>query len=407
MKLRKLFALALSLMLLAALALPVCADEEGGSGSESGGSSEGTQTTCSHSFDTTVTTSPTCTAPGSIKKICSKCGAEVTDTIAAKGHSWDSSKVTTAATCTTEGVVEYACACGEKKTEKIAKTNHTYDNVCDTDCNLCGATREVSHKASTTWSKKSSAHWHVCTLCGKEIDVGKHYPGPAATEEKDQICLTCGYVMTPKLAHTHKYATTLVGDETGHWYPCSSCDYQNDVQEHTYDGPCDADCNGCGYIRDAAHSYDGLQHDATDHWAECSVCGEAGQREPHIFDGDTCTVCGASSTEEAATDAGHSHEPAKEWSHDENTHWHECECGMIFDEALHTWDQGQENGDGILTYTCAECRAEKTGDEAQTESESGFPWPLVLGVAAVVCAGAAAVVLISLTKKKKPGKFAK
>ena len=72
--------------------------------------------------------------------------------------------------------------CGEKA--DIA--NHVYDNDCDTDCNVCGATREITHKTGE-WLNDEEYHWHFCSECEEEVDKAAH--------EYDETgkCKACGY----------------------------------------------------------------------------------------------------------------------------------------------------------------------------------------------------------------------
>ena len=98
---------------------------------------------------------------------CSICGDSYTESIPATGeHTYDNacdaecnecgyvrevgehtyeSAVTTAPTCGAEGVMTYTCSiCGDSYTESIPATGeHTYDGDYDADCNECGAIREV------------------------------------------------------------------------------------------------------------------------------------------------------------------------------------------------------------------------------------------------------------------------
>lgn len=398
--------------------------------------------TAAHSWDAgTVTTAATCSAAGVKTFTCTGCGATRTEAIAvdANVHSfsaWDagtagthsrtcsgcgkvesgshiwSVSATGPATCLEEGVNAYGCpTCGRIEYEIIPKlTTHTYDDPCDPDCNVCGAVRETEHKFNTIWSRNSREHWHACTLCGEKTDVGSHYPGPAATEEKAQICLTCGLTLTPKLNHSHNYDTTWTSDESGHWYACDGCDEQKSFAEHTYDDGCDPDCNICGYLTDTAHSYDGTWYsDETGHWGLCTICNEEGTPIPHTpgpeateEEAQVCTVCGF----EIAPAKVHEHEPGEEWLTDEESHWKVCECGEKVDESLHTWDEGTENEDTTITYVCTECQAEKT--EGEPKVDSGFPWWIViLVVLLLVCAGAAVALVLILREGKTAGKYGK
>ena len=86
--------------------------------------------------------------------------------------------------------------CESTKTESITKlTTHTYDNSCDTDCNVCGLSRTVTHDYETTWSQDKTNHWHECSICKDKKDEAAHTPGEVATATTDQTCTICGYVL--------------------------------------------------------------------------------------------------------------------------------------------------------------------------------------------------------------------
>ena len=98
-----------------------------------------------HTYESVVT-APTCVDKGYTTYTCSVCGdSYVADEVDALGHTYESA-VTTAPTCGAEGVMTYTCsACGDTYTEAIPATGeHTYDGDYDADCNVCGAIREVS-----------------------------------------------------------------------------------------------------------------------------------------------------------------------------------------------------------------------------------------------------------------------
>lgn len=249
----------------------------------------------------------------------------------------------------------------------------------------------------------------MCTVCGKKVDEGDHYPGPAATEEKDQICLTCGYLLTRKLSHVHKFETEYTSDESGHWYACKDCNEKKDFSAHTYENPCDAKCSVCGFERENAHTYgDTFQYDEEYHWVVCTLCGNEGDHILHVPGdaatedrGQICTVCG----KELAPPLNHVHQPEK-WTYDEQTHQGVCSCGMTMEEEPHTWDQGVENPDGTMTFTCTQCGAERQEGEPKA-AEGEFPWVLVIGIGALVLAIGAAAVLVAALVKKPSGKYAK
>ena len=395
----------------------------------------GVEETGPHGIATNVTTPATCQTTGVKTHNCSDCGYSYTEEIPvstthawgawqatvethsrscadcqkteSSGHIFDGGEVTVPATCMEEGVWATLCTtCEHIVYEVLPKSNtHTYDNVCDPDCNVCGATREAAHNFSTQWSKDYTGHWHACAKCGEKADAADHYPGPAATEEKAQLCLTCGYVMTAKLNHTHNFETEWTSDETGHWYACDDCEDQKEFSEHSYDDGCDPECNVCGYLTGNAHFYVGsFQSDESGHWAVCTICGDEGEVIPHAAAPDAdetqaqiCADCGY----EIAPAQVHVHEFEEDWKSDENVHWQECECGEKTEEAEHLWDDGTDNNDGMVTYACGVCQAERT-EEAP---EKGFPWGIVLIVILVACAGAIAALIYVLKPRK--GKFTK
>ena len=299
-------------------------------------------------------------------------------------HVWDVS-YTIAATCTEEGATAYGCsACGAISVEILPV---------------------AGHKFSTQWSRNASGHWHACSACGEKADFGKHYPGPAATEEKAQICLTCGITLTAQLKHTHKYESNWTSDETGHWYACSGCGEQKDFADHTYDDGCDPDCNVCGYATPTAHTYSGSWlSDETGHWDVCTICQEKSGTEPHIpgpnateTEAQTCLACGF----EIMAPLAHNHVSEGAWVTDEENHWRVCSCGEKNEEAPHLWDAGQEQEDSTILYTCQDCGSTRAEENPQAGS-SRLIW---IGVAIAVLLGAAAVILFLLVPKvNKRGK---
>ena len=322
----------------------------------------------------------------------------------ANGHTWIT--VTIPATCKEEGAKGTACGvcAAVLEAEVIPKlTTHTYDNACDTDCNVCGLVREITHKYNTAWSRNSQEHWHACSVCGNKNDVGKHYPGPAATEEKAQTCLTCGLTLTPKLNHTHKYETKWSSNDAGHWYACSGCQEEKDYAKHVFDNACDPDCNVCGYRTGAEHDFGNtMESDESGHWGTCSICGEEASPVPHTpgpeateTEAQTCTVCGF----ELAPPTVHVHEAGLNWKADNDGHWKECECGEKLEAASHNWDEGTENEDTTVTYVCADCGAERT--EGTPKEAGGFPWGIVLIVLILVAAGAGTALFFVLRKDKE------
>jgi len=381
--------------------------------------------------------SPSCTDAGTEKFGC-PCGAAKTESVPAKGHSfgpwdgdetshirvctacgkeesgahsWDSGTVVLQPTCITQGVRGYQCSgCDMVLLEEIPiSTKHTYDNDCDGSCNICGAVRDADHSYSKVYSKNSSGHWYTCRVCGEKINFQEHFPGPAATEEKAQLCLTCGYVMTARLNHVHNFQAEWVRDESGHWHACTGCEIQEDFQEHVYDDPCDPDCNLCGYQNQNPHRFEGNWcSDQDGHWDVCSLCGKESEKQPHIPDPESteseplrCSVCAF----ELAQVQQHVHMPGADWMTDEDNHWKICECGEVIDEAPHVWDAGTQTEDSAITYTCQICQFRSTEPIPQEKPKSSLWVIIFLGLLAL--AGIVAVAVLLVPSKKKQGRFLK
>ena len=75
-------------------------------------------------------------------------------------------------TCTNKGYTKNTCACGNTYNDKFVNSlGHTYSNNCDTSCNVCKATRTITHTYKTTTTKatltKNGCIVKKCTVCGK------------------------------------------------------------------------------------------------------------------------------------------------------------------------------------------------------------------------------------------------
>ena len=174
-----------------------------------------------HSYKSQVTKEATCAEEGVKTVTCEKCNSSYTDTIAKKDHEYQS-EVTQEATCQEEGVKTFTCKnCQASYTDTIEKLAHEYDHDCDADCNLCGETRLVEHIYNQYWSSDGTGHWYECIYCGEALELIPHTPGPAATEEEDQICLDCGFVLQAAGTHTHAETGDWLSDENEHWHLCS------------------------------------------------------------------------------------------------------------------------------------------------------------------------------------------
>ena len=283
--------------------------------------------TCSHKYSNSCDTS--CNLCGATRKI---------------SHSWNNGDVIKAATCTDTGSAKFTCTvCKETKTDKLDKTSHTYDHNCDTDCNVCGVTREITHVLA--WACDLTDHWMACSVCGHQQD---------------------------KSAHTMDTGVASIAE--GHGSLCTTCNLIPNIQPHAFDSNCDGDCADCGYQRPVNHFYGVTWHyDTQGHWQSCMLCGNKTEPQAHVTGQEVvtepevsapevasevvetdllCTVCGFIVTPAP----NHSHLMAGQWISDENGHRYPCYCGEESDAAAHNWDEGTiDEVAGTIIFHCTDC----------------------------------------------------
>ena len=146
-------------------------------------------------------------------------------------------------------------------------------------------------------------------------------------------------------------------DENSHWKTCAShlyCTEQLDKAAHKTvlnkvdEANHSADCE-CGYKAVAPHAWD--EGEVT----TAATCTQDGVK---TF---TCE-CGATKTEKIDR---LDHDFAKEWSSDEDYHWHKCSrCDATNDKAEHKWTEtgrteATETENGKVTYECSVCKDTK------------------------------------------------
>ena len=234
---------------------------------------------------------------------CADCGA----IMQTQAHNWNAGEITQQPNCKNNGTKTYTCTtCFATKAESIPKNGeHVYANPCDGDCNLCGATRSVSHIYATDWSFNEQGHFHSCTKCGGQKDYTAHTPGAAATDTTPQLCTVCGWVIAPAINHTHEKFGEPFYDDTHHWYACNGCNEQVDLSAHIWQNDCDHDCEACDYTRDINHDYDGRwEADRENHWLICGNCGELLDHSPHDWIDGVCGICRVSEDLQESVESG-------------------------------------------------------------------------------------------------------
>lgn len=154
--------------------------------------------------------------------------------------------------------------------------------------------------------------------------------------------------------------------------------YDGYVCPHFYDNDCDTECNHCGETRVTSHSYGDWQPGEVSCQKICTSCGDV-QTADHQWEKNensvgatckedgtdrfTCTVCGAEREETVPKTDDHSY---GDWQKvDDQLHSHQCSVCEKTEEAAHRWGAGvltqppTEDMDGVVTYTCTDCGAEK------------------------------------------------
>jgi len=266
---------------------------------------------------------------------------------------------------------------------------HTY-------CEINGHTEQVVPGKAPTCTGTGLTDGMKCSVCGETLVEQEEIPAAGHTEEvihgkaptctgtglTDGLkCSVCNEILVRQEtipAAGHDYSDEWTSNETGHWHVCSAdgCGAIDAVVAHTYDTDdctAEAHCTICNYTKEAGrHAWGPLVNvDAEKHKQVCSSC-QAEQENPHSWtlveevdatceaDGHkkyTCS-CGAEKTD-VQTKLGHAW---SDWTKvDDEKHTRVCGNDAAHAEtADHTWDNGVENADGDMVYTCtAGCGATK------------------------------------------------
>lgn len=259
--------------------------------------------------------------------------------------------------------------CHAKKDE----APHTYDNACDTTCNDCGKTREITHSYGEAWSNDETNHWHECSVCHTKKDEAAHIPGAEATETTAQTCTVCGYVIKAPLGHTHRPTIVKRVEPT--------CEKAGNIEHYKcscgklyYDAAATKEItNAAKIILSATGHTRGGDWKSSEiyHWHECSLCGEKKEESSHSFEWKIDKAA-------TATEAGSKHE--------------ECTvCGFKKDAVT-------IEPTGTTTTTAAQTT---TGGTTETPEKSGNAWILIVVAGVVVLGGGAAATVVAVKKKKE------
>lgn len=386
-----------------------------------------------------VTKQPTCTEAGTKTYTCTSCGKTKTTEIAATGHqhteirnkkeatckaegytgdtyctdcetkvssgqaipkidhTWDNGKVTTEATCEHTGVRTYTCSvCGETKEEETPKTDHTYDDGTVTKkptcietgiktytCTVCQKTKteeipatghqhiEIRNKKEATCTETGYTGDTYCKDCGTKLSSGEVISKKAhdyeVKDRQEPTCTTDGYVLSVcKVCRDEKQE---ILPATGHQHTEIRNKKEATCKDKGYTG--DVYCKDCGeklsdgktIAKTTEHTWDGGKV------TKAATCTEKGVKTY------TCTVCGATKTEEIAA-TGHQHTEVRnkveatctKEGYSGDTYCTDCgeklSSGTEIARKAHEYEERERNEanckrNGYILFVCKVCGDEK------------------------------------------------
>ena len=333
----------------------------------------------SHSFGAwTVVYNPTCTEMGYEDRMCSSCYTIEGRTIPALGHSY-TTKVT-APTCTEQGYTTHTCSrCGDSYNDTYTSAaGHKYDNACDTTCNVCGATRTITHTYGSWTTTKaatctaSGTEKRTCTICGKTetrttAALGHNY----AIKTVEPTCTAQGYTMHTCSRCGDSYKDTYVAAKGHTWnsgvVTKAATETEKGVKTYT--------CTVCGAtkteeipILEHTHKYD-QKNTSSAYLKSAATCTAAAE----YYYSCSCGEKGTSSfTSGSALGHKYTTKVTAPTCTAQGYTTHTCSrCGDSYKDtyvaaAGHKWNDGvvtqpaTASSEGIKTYTCTVCGEKKT-----------------------------------------------
>lgn len=342
-----------------------------------------------HTWDAgVITVQPTHTSEGTKVYTCTVCGAQKSETLPASAEhifdqqNTDAKYLKTAATCTSPAEYYYSCICGQIGTETF----------------YSGEAK--GHSFSDQWNCDENNHWHPAT-CEHTDEKGSFGPhrwddgmitknaGHNVDGEKVYTCVDCGYKKTEVIpGQPHDYNQRVV--DAKYLKSPATC-----TTPATYYYSCVCGAVGTETFTDGeakGHTFsDQWSYNEIQHWraATCEHKDEKIQVGDHIWNPGvittqptattkgvktyTCSVCGATKTEEVAPST-HQHTFATTWQGNATYHWHPATCGdnNVSDLGEHQWNAGvvtswpTHTTPGQKVYTCSVCGMTKTETLQQT-----------------------------------------
>ena len=156
----------------------------------------------------------------------------------------------------------------------------------------------------------------------------------------DSVCNNPDCMHERVVSQQHIYDITDLND-THHWTQCSECGQKKDITQHTFDNPCDVDCNGnCGYEREVEDHQFIFGFDQTHHYYCCEKCNlpqDENQKYPHIFS----DICDKDCNEELCNFVREVPDHDYVYFNDETQHAYAClNCGDLQSLENHVFVNG-------------------------------------------------------------------
>ena len=336
---------------------------------------------CNHTYESAITTEPTCNEKGEQTYTCTKCGYFYTEVIPSTGHNYVA--VVTAPTCTEKGYTTHTCSgCGDTyQNAFVDATGHSYDAGVVTKEPTCAAVGVKTFTCATckdsytvdipmidhvydktevvapTCDEKGYTS-HICSACGTSyadtyVDATGHsYDAGVVTKEatcttvgvKTFTCSVCKSSYTeeiPTIAHVYTKTEVVAPTCVEKGYTTHTCSVCGDSYKDTY-----VDMIGHNYSSGV------ITTEAT-----CTAEG---------IKTYTCTTCGDTIKESIAA-LGHAYDDGKVTTEptctESGIEVHTCSrCSdtikAIIDPLGHAYDEGIVTveptctEEGVMTYTC-------------------------------------------------------
>jgi len=266
-----------------------------------------------------------------------------------------------------------------------------------------------NHKYGAWASAGTDKHSRKCSVCGT-VDTKAHtYDNPC-----DVDCNDCGATRVTE----HAFVEEWTCNENGHWHVCSHCGAESTLEEHVPGAPAgeytDQVCTVCQEILVPAlghqHSYDNTyKTDSTFHWTKCLGCGEETEKVAHVYENDCDEICDVCEHQRGVV-----HKTSEKWHCDDGKHWKTCaDCGLRLEENAHVWDGGTVTleptgtSNGKMLYRCGLCQTTKTEEIPALQLGEALPWWLWMLIGAACGATIVLVIqlIVGLSKSSHKGKY--